>query len=95
MKSLNLIVNLAKLPLHAVTSMSLSSMVGYLHLFFMSCLCLMMNLLFHKKMKEITIFVKDAVCDDQCLGRCLYIHGVLRTGEVCYRDFAMSNDLTL
>ncbi|KAI4322090.1 hypothetical protein L6164_021811 [Bauhinia variegata] len=35
----------------------------------------------NKEMEEITSFVKDAICDDQCLGRCLYIHGVPGTGK--------------
>ncbi|KAH7665530.1 origin recognition complex subunit 1 protein [Dioscorea alata] len=34
-----------------------------------------------KEMEEITAFVKGAICDDQCLGRCLYIHGVPGTGK--------------
>lgn len=34
-------------------------------------------------MNEITIFIKGAICEDQCLGRCLYIHGVPGTGKVC------------
>lgn len=34
-------------------------------------------------MEEITSFIKGAICDDQCLGRCLYIHGVPGTGKVC------------
>lgn len=33
-------------------------------------------------MEEITAYVKGAICDDQCLGRCLYIHGVPGTGKV-------------
>lgn len=33
-------------------------------------------------MDEITAFIKGAICDDQCLGRCLYIHGVPGTGKV-------------
>ena len=35
-----------------------------------------------REMEEITSFVKGAICDDQCLGRCLYIHGVPGTGKV-------------
>ncbi|TYI67465.1 hypothetical protein E1A91_D08G019300v1 [Gossypium mustelinum] len=35
----------------------------------------------NKEMEEITTFVKGAICDDQCLGRCLYIHGVPGTGK--------------
>ncbi|CAM0913158.1 unnamed protein product [Alopecurus aequalis] len=34
-----------------------------------------------KEMQEISTFVKDAICNDQCLGRCLYIHGVPGTGK--------------
>lgn len=37
-------------------------------------------------MEEITSFIKGAICDDQCLGRCLYIHGVPGTGKVCISD---------
>lgn len=33
-------------------------------------------------MEEIAAFMKGAICDDQCLGRCLYIHGVPGTGKV-------------
>ncbi|KAJ1412369.1 Zinc finger, PHD-type [Sesbania bispinosa] len=35
----------------------------------------------NKEMEEITTFIKDAISDDQCLGRCLYIHGVPGTGK--------------
>ncbi|XVF69646.1 hypothetical protein PTKIN_Ptkin11bG0098400 [Pterospermum kingtungense] len=35
----------------------------------------------NKEMGEITTFIKGAICDDQCLGRCLYIHGVPGTGK--------------
>lgn len=35
-----------------------------------------------REMDEITAFIKGAICDDQCLGRCLYIHGVPGTGKV-------------
>ena len=35
-----------------------------------------------REMLEISTFVKDAICNDQCLGRCLYIHGVPGTGKV-------------
>ncbi|KAF8395856.1 hypothetical protein HHK36_019810 [Tetracentron sinense] len=35
----------------------------------------------NKEMEEITAFIKGAVCEDQCLGRCLYIHGVPGTGK--------------
>lgn len=38
-------------------------------------------------MEEITAFIKGAICDDQCLGRCLYIHGVPGTGKV---DFPLA-----
>lgn len=40
-------------------------------------------------MEEITAFIKGAICDDQCLGRCLYIHGVPGTGKV----FVLALDL--
>ncbi|XP_024983132.1 origin of replication complex subunit 1A-like [Cynara cardunculus var. scolymus] len=35
----------------------------------------------NKEMEEITAFIKGAICDNQCLGRCLYIHGVPGTGK--------------
>ncbi|KAF5725484.1 origin of replication complex subunit 1B-like [Tripterygium wilfordii] len=35
----------------------------------------------NKEMEDITSFIKGAICDDQCLGRCLYIHGVPGTGK--------------
>ncbi|GMH13008.1 hypothetical protein Nepgr_014849 [Nepenthes gracilis] len=35
----------------------------------------------NKEMEEITAFVKGAICDEQCLGQCLYIHGVPGTGK--------------
>ncbi|KAK9029448.1 hypothetical protein V6N11_026565 [Hibiscus sabdariffa] len=35
----------------------------------------------NKEMEEITTFIKGVICDDQCLGRCLYIHGVPGTGK--------------
>ncbi|KAF8403830.1 hypothetical protein HHK36_011936 [Tetracentron sinense] len=35
----------------------------------------------NKEIEEITAFVKGAVCEDQCLGHCLYIHGVPGTGK--------------
>ncbi|XP_043691133.1 origin of replication complex subunit 1B-like [Telopea speciosissima] len=35
----------------------------------------------NKEMEEITAFIKGAICEDQCLGRCLYIHGVPGTGK--------------
>ncbi|KAG8389011.1 hypothetical protein BUALT_Bualt02G0185000 [Buddleja alternifolia] len=34
-----------------------------------------------KEMDEITTFIKGAICDEQCLGRCLYVHGVPGTGK--------------
>ncbi|KAK1588310.1 hypothetical protein Q3G72_021951 [Acer saccharum] len=34
-----------------------------------------------KEMSEITTFIKGAICNDQCLGRCLYVHGVPGTGK--------------
>ncbi|KAL3838204.1 hypothetical protein ACJIZ3_022795 [Penstemon smallii] len=34
-----------------------------------------------KEMDEITTFVKGAICDEQCLGRCLYVYGVPGTGK--------------
>ena len=37
-----------------------------------------------REMEEITAFIKGAICNDQCLGRCLYIHGVPGTGKVCW-----------
>jgi hypothetical protein len=49
-----------------------------------------------REMEEISIFVKDAICNDQCLGRCLYIHGVPGTGKVrlsfcgCFYGFISS-----
>uniref|UniRef100_A0A0A0LED3 Origin recognition complex subunit 1 n=1 Tax=Cucumis sativus TaxID=3659 RepID=A0A0A0LED3_CUCSA len=35
----------------------------------------------NKEIEEITTFVESALCDDQCLGRCLYIYGVPGTGK--------------
>ncbi|PIA58745.1 hypothetical protein AQUCO_00500589v1 [Aquilegia coerulea] len=35
----------------------------------------------NKEMDDIASFIKGAICDDQCLGRCLYIHGVPGTGK--------------
>ncbi|XP_057973097.1 origin of replication complex subunit 1B-like [Malania oleifera] len=35
----------------------------------------------NKEMEEITAFIKGAICDYQCLGRCLYVHGVPGTGK--------------
>ncbi|KAG4978787.1 hypothetical protein JHK84_038479 [Glycine max] len=35
----------------------------------------------NKEMEEITTFIKGAISNDQCLGRCLYIHGVPGTGK--------------
>lgn len=37
---------------------------------------------FSREMDEISSFIKGAICDEQCLGRCLYIHGVPGTGKV-------------
>ncbi|XP_057777524.1 origin of replication complex subunit 1-like [Salvia miltiorrhiza] len=34
-----------------------------------------------REMDEITTFIKGAICDEQCLGRCLYVHGVPGTGK--------------
>ncbi|CAL9225368.1 unnamed protein product [Arabidopsis halleri] len=34
-----------------------------------------------KEMEEITAFIKGSISDDQCLGRCMYIHGVPGTGK--------------
>ncbi|RVW18520.1 Origin of replication complex subunit 1A [Vitis vinifera] len=34
-----------------------------------------------KEMEEITAFIKVAICNDRCLGPCLYIHGVPGTGK--------------
>ncbi|KAI3951250.1 hypothetical protein MKW92_009509, partial [Papaver armeniacum] len=45
----------------------------------------------NKEMDEITEFVKDAVSIDQCLGRCLYIHGVPGTGKTMSVLAAMRN----
>ncbi|KAF2538856.1 hypothetical protein F2Q68_00020575 [Brassica cretica] len=35
----------------------------------------------NKEMEEITAFIKGSISDDQCLGRCMYIHGVPGTGK--------------
>ncbi|KAK9735980.1 hypothetical protein RND81_04G242800 [Saponaria officinalis] len=35
----------------------------------------------NEEMDEITACIKGAICEDQCLGRCLYIHGVPGTGK--------------
>ncbi|RAL43099.1 hypothetical protein DM860_009881 [Cuscuta australis] len=35
----------------------------------------------NKEMEEITAFIKGSLCEDQCLGKCLYIHGVPGTGK--------------
>ncbi|RZC53763.1 hypothetical protein C5167_012617 [Papaver somniferum] len=45
----------------------------------------------NKEVEEITEFVKDAVSIDQCLGRCLYIHGVPGTGKTMSVLAAMRN----
>ncbi|KAG0487255.1 hypothetical protein HPP92_009350 [Vanilla planifolia] len=34
-----------------------------------------------KEMEEISSFIEGAMCGEQCLGRCLYIHGVPGTGK--------------
>ncbi|RDX81697.1 Origin of replication complex subunit 1A, partial [Mucuna pruriens] len=39
------------------------------------------NMLLFREMEEITTFMKGAISDEQCLGRCLYIHGVPGTGK--------------
>ena len=45
------------------------------------------NMLLFREMDEIITFIKGAISDDQCLGRCLYIHGVPGTGKVLLFDF--------
>ncbi|XP_019155323.1 PREDICTED: origin of replication complex subunit 1B-like isoform X3 [Ipomoea nil] len=35
----------------------------------------------NKEMEEITAFIKGSICEYQCLGKCLYIHGVPGTGK--------------
>lgn len=35
----------------------------------------------NKEMEEIMAFIMGAICEDQCLGRCLYVHGVPGTGK--------------
>ncbi|CAA7054406.1 unnamed protein product [Microthlaspi erraticum] len=35
----------------------------------------------NKEMEEITAFIKGSISDDECLGRCMYIHGVPGTGK--------------
>ncbi|PKA59940.1 hypothetical protein AXF42_Ash015998 [Apostasia shenzhenica] len=35
----------------------------------------------NKELEEITAFIKGALCEDQCFGRCLYIYGVPGTGK--------------
>lgn len=35
----------------------------------------------NKEIEEIAAFIKGAISDGQCLGRCLYIHGVPGTGK--------------
>ncbi|XP_058106618.1 origin of replication complex subunit 1-like [Magnolia sinica] len=37
--------------------------------------------IYDREMEEMTAFVKGAICKDNCLGRCLYIHGVPVTGK--------------
>ncbi|KAL6516295.1 Origin recognition complex, subunit 1 [Orobanche gracilis] len=44
-----------------------------------------------KEMHEITTFIKGAVCDEQCLERCLYVHGVPGTGKTMSVLAVMSN----
>ncbi|WOK98248.1 hypothetical protein Cni_G06958 [Canna indica] len=44
-----------------------------------------------REMEEITAFVKGAISDDNCLGRCLYIHGVPGTGKTMCVLSAMRN----
>nr|GMD21498.1 origin of replication complex subunit 1A-like [Ipomoea batatas] len=34
-----------------------------------------------REMEEVTAFIKGSICEDQCLGKCLYIHGVPGTGK--------------
>ena len=46
-------------------------------------------------MEEIAAFVKGAICDDQCLGRCLYIHGVPGTGKVKTSPSPFSSQLSI
>ncbi|XP_078167818.1 origin of replication complex subunit 1-like isoform X1 [Carex rostrata] len=45
----------------------------------------------NKEMEEIKTFVKGAIGDDQCLGRCLYIHGVPGTGKTMSVRAVMRN----
>ncbi|XP_010519744.1 PREDICTED: origin of replication complex subunit 1B-like [Tarenaya hassleriana] len=35
----------------------------------------------NREMEEISSFIKGSISDDQCLGRCMYIHGVPGTGK--------------
>ncbi|XP_078442555.1 origin of replication complex subunit 1B-like [Wolffia australiana] len=44
-----------------------------------------------KEMEEITLFIKNAISEDNCLGRCLYIHGVPGTGKTMTVHAAMRN----
>lgn len=44
------------------------------------------NMLLFREMEEITAFINGALSDNQCLGRCLYIHGVPGTGKVSSFD---------
>ncbi|KAK6937125.1 ATPase, AAA-type, core [Dillenia turbinata] len=39
----------------------------------------------NREMEEIAAFIKGAICDDQFLGSCFYIHGVPGTGKVHYQ----------
>ena len=49
----------------------------------------------YREMEEINTFIKGAICDDQCLGRCLYIHGVPGTGKVEYCCFILNRNISL
>ncbi|KAI3951097.1 hypothetical protein MKW98_028501 [Papaver atlanticum] len=49
------------------------------------------NLLYAREMEEIIEFVKGAVSNGQCLGHCLYIHGVPGTGKTMSVLAAMRN----
>ncbi|CAL9150131.1 unnamed protein product, partial [Musa hybrid cultivar] len=44
-----------------------------------------------KEMEEITAFIRGAISDDHCSGRCLYIHGVPGTGKTMSVLAAMRN----
>ncbi|KAK9125499.1 hypothetical protein Scep_014345 [Stephania cephalantha] len=47
----------------------------------------------NKEMDDITTFIKCAICDDQCLGRCLYIHGVPGTGKARFSISSLMRNL--